>query len=163
MEETAAWELQKLEACKRDFLALLLCFHSSSIFLRSRCHFSVVNFRSIFSLSQVVDSKATVKRTTNPRRSSRTLSLENGKELTSTSNGRATSGRNVSCGSETRGKLLFQSIVHCRVALFTFKSFFYPRRTAMTVALHFDLSPRLNLVAFLKRRSWLLLFNFEVF
>jgi len=50
----------------------------------------------------VVDSKATVKRTTNPRRSSRTLSLENGKELTSTSNGRATSGRNVSCGSETR-------------------------------------------------------------
>lgn len=49
----------------------------------------------------VVDSKASVKRTTKPRRSSRTLSLENGKEMTSTANGRATSGRNDSCGAES--------------------------------------------------------------
>lgn len=52
----------------------------------------------------VVDSKATVKRTTKPRRSSRSLSLENGKDLslTSSSNGRATSGPNGSCEQEAR-------------------------------------------------------------
>ncbi|XP_068745073.1 SIN3-HDAC complex-associated factor-like isoform X2 [Montipora capricornis] len=50
----------------------------------------------------VVDSKATVKRTTKPRRSSRSLSLESGKDTNSQSNGRATSGRKISCGTETR-------------------------------------------------------------
>lgn len=53
----------------------------------------------------VVDSKATVKRTTKPRRSSRnSMIVENGNELTSTMNGsRATSGRSASCGGqETR-------------------------------------------------------------
>lgn len=44
--------------------------------------------------SQVVDSKATVKRCTKPRRSSRTLNADNGSEMTSSVNGRATSGRN---------------------------------------------------------------------
>lgn len=68
---------------------------------------SDVSFGSnIFFPLQVVDSKATVKRTTKPRRSSRTLNVENENELTSKLNGRATSGRNGSCGEqETRGLL----------------------------------------------------------
>lgn len=48
----------------------------------------------------VVDSKATVKRTTKPRRSSRTLNVENENELASQLNGRATSGHNGSCGEQ---------------------------------------------------------------
>lgn len=73
--------------------------------LRNCCHFIGRKFwLNIFSPLQVVDSKATVKRTTKPRRSSRTLNVENENELTSTLNGRATSGRNGSCGEqETRG------------------------------------------------------------
>lgn len=63
---------------------------------------------TFFFKTQVVDSKATVKRTTKPRRSSRnSMTVENGNELTSTMNGsRATSGRSASCGGqETRGWL----------------------------------------------------------
>lgn len=73
--------------------------------LRNFCHFIGRKFwLNIFSPLQVVDSKATVKRTTKPRRSSRTLNVENENELTSTLNGRATSGRNGSCGEqESRG------------------------------------------------------------
>ncbi|KAK2572848.1 SIN3-HDAC complex-associated factor [Acropora cervicornis] len=48
----------------------------------------------------VVDSKATVKKTTKPRRSSRTLSLENEKDVTTLSNGRSTSGRSNSSRDE---------------------------------------------------------------
>ena len=75
-----------------------------------KCHLRLCQFLAqlFFFLTQVVDSKATVKRTTKPRRSSRnSMTVENGNELTSTMNGsRATSGRSASCGGqETRGWL----------------------------------------------------------
>ena len=65
---------------------------------------------NVFSPLQVVDSKATVKRTTKPRRSSRTLNVENENELTSKLNGRATSGHNGSCGEQEGRGLVLSSL-----------------------------------------------------
>lgn len=82
-----------------------------------------MNFGSMsFCSLQVVDSKATVKRTTKPRRSSRTLNVENGSELTSTVNGRATSGP-YNGEQENRG-LYGLVISHIVLILFASIAFF---------------------------------------
>lgn len=97
---------------------------------------SHVNFDSMsFCPLQVVDSKATVKRTTKPRRSSRTLNVENGSELSSTVNGRATSGPN---GEQENRGLYGLVICHILVIIFASKAFFF-RFVFMSVILCFEL------------------------
>ena len=80
-----------------------------------------------------------MKRTTKPRRSSRTLNVENENELTSKLNGRATSGRNGSCGEqERRGSvcaLLF--LILSLGNTFLIERIFY-RDVFMTVILCFE-------------------------
>lgn len=152
MEETAFWQFKKLEARKNTSRIFLLLWFHSRFAVRSRCQFSpICQCLTRFFFSQVVDSKATVKRTTKPRRSSRTLSVENGKDLTSTHNGRATSGRNGSLEGETRGKLLCHNpLFVSSVPALLFKPFL-PRFVPMTVAPHFDLSSRVNHTTLRKR------------
>lgn len=111
MEETALWKCEKLETCKlrKSYFFGMSCFQEERK-PQIQMSFALVSIfgSTFFFKTQVVDSKATVKRTTKPRRSSRnSMTVENGNELTSTMNGsRATSGRSASCGGqETRGWL----------------------------------------------------------
>lgn len=123
MEETTAWQFEKLEARKKRNVHRCLVLRFAQFLSFHRMWLSQF-WLNIFSPLQVVDSKATVKRTTKPRRSSRTLNVENENELASQLNGRATSGHKGSCGEQESRGLVCTLLFYYLVTFFTSKEFF---------------------------------------